>query len=518
MNVFESTKPWYKQKTVLGAGALGIIVIVGVFFLLRGNGVEEEVVVQTNPMVTLTTANQYLGGESISLVGNVRAFTEAAITTERAGRVVRVNVTLGQAVSAGQVLATLENAAESASVLQAEGAYDAAVAAKAQGQVSDAQSGVSVEEAQIAKRNVENTAVSNFKSTFNTVNGVVLNDIDAFFSAPRASVPGLRIDGRGNTSFLNAERVAYQTLLPQWQARVDTISVNSNLDSELAYAEQNLLRTIALVDTFITIFSEQDSSTRYTDAELQNFRASFISLRSNLSGVQSSLNTSVTGLNAADDAIERAQLSTSVTSSPAADAQIKQALGSLRAAQANFAKTVLRTPISGTVNSIDIRTGDFVGSFEQVAEVANNNALEIVVYVSDNEIDLIAVGDTLTIEGEFEGTITQIAPAVESATRKTEVRIAAEDIDVKNGDTVTVTKEIAAARTTTVIVPLTAVKFEIEDGFIFTVENNKLVQKPVKLGVVRGSSVEILEGLSAADPFVVDSRGLLPGNEVTISE
>jgi RND family efflux transporter MFP subunit len=237
-------------------------------------------------------------------------------------------------------------------------------------------------------------------------------------------------------------------------------------------------------------------------------------------GTKSAIAAAQVGLKSAKDAGTRATISTSVSSVPAADAQIKQALGSLRAAQANYAKTVLRTPISGTVNSLNIKQGDFINSFVKVAEVANNNALEIVTFISDKQRDILSVGDIVFIENEYEGRISQIAPAIDSATRKTEVRITTENTNIKNGETVTITKEIAASSTQSIVVniPLTAVKFEIKDGFVFDVVDGKLVQKPVKLGTIRGNSVEIVEGLSATDTFVVDARGLLAGSEVTITQ
>ena len=75
---------------------------------------------------------------------------------------------------------------------------------------------------------------------------------------------------------------------------------------------------------------------------------------------------------------------------------------------------------------------------------------------------------------------------------------------------------IARKKNQPVFIPLSAVKFEIEDGYIFTVENNTLVQKPVELGVVRGGSVEVVSGLSQADEFVLDARGLLADTEVEV--
>jgi RND family efflux transporter MFP subunit len=519
MNILKKLYIKAGQNPIKSAIIITILAALALFLINRSSTDIPVQEVKVLPEVTLSTSQGFAGGDSLSLLGNVRAATEAAITTERAGRVVQVYVTLGQTVRAGQVLATLENAAESAAVVQAEGSYDAAVAAKAQAQAADARDNVGVNESQNTLLNAQNTAVNAYKSAYTTVNGIVLNNIDTFFTSPNSVVPGLRIDGFGQTSFLNSERVAYQRLLSDWKTDANSLTVNGNIPASLQSAKSNIDRTIGIIDTFISLFNRPEArGGRYTDAELQAYSTNFTSLRASLISTKSALESAQTGLDTAKEVGTRADISTSVSGVPAADAQIKQALGSLRAAQANYAKTVLRTPISGTINSLNLKQGDFVSSFVQVAEVANNNALEIVTFVSDKERDVLLVGDTVFIEGEFEGRISQIAPAIDSATRKTEVRIATEDTNIKNGETVTITKEIAATSTknTTITIPLTAVKFEIENGFVFDVVDGKLVQKPVVLGTVRGNSVEILEGLGATDTFVVDARGLLVDTEVTI--
>jgi RND family efflux transporter MFP subunit len=508
------------QNPIKSAVIITLVAALILFLMNRASGTDEMLEeAKSLPEVTLSTAQGFAGGDSLSLLGNVRAATEAAVTTERAGRVVRVNVTLGQTVSAGQVLATLENAAESAAVVQAEGTYDAAVAAKAQAEAADRRDSLGVNESQNTLLSAQNAAVNAYKSAYTTVNGIVLNNIDTFFTSPNTQIPGLRIDGFGQTSYLNNERVQYQTLLQQWQVAANSLSVNDNLNAAIGEAESNVDRTIAIVDTFITLFNRQGAASgRYSDAELQSLSTNFTTLRASLINTKSSLEAAEVGLQTAKDTGARADVSTSVSSVPAAEAQIKQALGSLRSAQANYAKTILRTPISGTINSLNIKQGDFVNSFVQVAEVANNNALEIVTFVSDKERDVLSVGDTVIIENQYEGRVSQIAPAIDSATRKTEVRIATENTNIKNGETVTISKEVAATSTqnSAVVIPLTAVKFEIEDGFVFDVVDGELVQKAVSLGTIRGNSVEITEGLSSTDTFVVDARGLLPGTKVTI--
>lgn len=492
---------------------IGVLAIIGTALLL-GNFLTASDTKETDfpkPVVTLTTSREFFGDETLSVIGKVRALDEAIITTEVSGRVTSVNTELGQTVYAGKILVTLENASERAAVLQAQGVYEAALA-------SAAQSNVGADQARTILSSARDSGASTFKSAYNTTNGVIHNSIDSFFASPNARVPGLRIDGQGHTAELNSERVAYQILLSDWLTRVNSISTDSNLNTELDYAKQIVQRTIRMIDTFIYLFNNQDNNSRYTDSELLAFSSSYTSLRSTLIFTESSIDTAINGLQVAADGLEKAELGATGGPVSAADAQVKQAQGALASAQSNLSKTILRAPIGGTINSISVRVGDFTNSFVKIAEVANNSALEIITYVSDIERDLLKVGDEVTIENEFIGIVTQIAPTINSETRKTEVRITTEGTDIDNGDTVIITKDFENKEEvfTDIFVPLTAIKFNRENGFMFSIENNQLIEKPVVLGAINGGSVLVKEGLTSNDNFVLDVRGLVTGEEVQV--
>jgi multidrug efflux pump subunit AcrA (membrane-fusion protein) len=511
MSIISQIKARAKRVTKVQWVLLFGVSIVGIV-VLRMSGSEAEPVVEVAslPVVSLTTSAEVASGQSVSLVGTVRALTEASVTAERGGRVTSVGVSLGQSIRAGQVIATFENASERAAVLQAEGSYDAAIAASTQ-------SGIGVDETRTSVLTAKNGAVTSIRSAYNTVNGTLLNNIDLFFSNPNGTIPGLRVNGRGNTDTLNRARVAYQTSLPNWQQRVNTLTPDSDLRGEIQSAKNNVDEMIGIVDTFITLFNQQSSGGAYTDAELQTFSTNFTSLRGNLIATKSSLDSSLTSIQSAEDAVRRAEVAASGGTTSAADAQIKQALGSLRAAQANLAKTILRSPINGTVNTLNVRTGDFINGSQPIALVANNNALEIITFIGESEQSLLSIGDTVLINGAFPGTVTQISPAIDPVTRKIEVRIGAETTELTNGDTVRLSKEAATTVDTTIRVPLTAVKFEADNGFMFVVsEENTLVQVPVMLGPVRDSLVEVTEGIDNTTQFVQDVRGLTAGDEVEV--
>jgi multidrug efflux pump subunit AcrA (membrane-fusion protein) len=492
--------------------AIGIIFLIGLLYWAGGQAEVVEPEATSLPLVTVTSAAQLTGEESISVIGTARAFSEAAITAETSGRVTTVNATLGQTVPAGFVIATLENAAERAAVLQAEGVYEAAVAAAAQSNVTQA-------EAETGLRSAQEATITTLRTTYSTVDSIIRTSVDQFFSDPDSRfTPGLRISGEGYTATLNEQRVAFTTALPAWQDRINALTTDSNLSAEIEYANHEIERAIQIVSTFITVFNEQENFSRYTEEEVTAFAATFGTLRNNLIALRAQLDSAETSLRNADDAVRRAALGGTGGSTSAADAQVKQALGTLRAAQASLAKTILTTPVSGAVNTLNVRVGDFIGTQTVVARVANNDALEIVTFVGDKELSAFSVGSTVMIEEMYEGIVTAVAPAVDPVTRKTEVRIALETTDIKNGDTVTINNTItSAARVDSpLLIPLSAVKFEIDNGFVFRVVDGTLQPQPVELGLVRGGSVEILAGITATDEFVLDARGLVADTKVEV--
>ena len=516
MNWYNKAKLWLRRKAVRGALLIIILLIAAYFAVSTRNGATEEIATELLPVVTVTTAEGFAGASTINLIGIVRAFSEASVTAEKTGRVTSVRVGLGDQIAAGSIIATIENASEQASVLSAQGSYDAALASLEQSRVNIAQSQVGTSESGTRLRTAQNNAVSVIQTSYNSAEGAIFNNVDQFFTNPDGFVPGLRISGQGFAAQLNEQRVAFQTILPAAERRTRAVTVTSDLPVELEAARALLAQTINILDTFSTVFNQQEVFNRYSQEEVVGFGTSFNAVRGSLIQQQSQIDAAIAGLDAARDGIARAAITVDGSTTAAAEAQVKQALGSLRSAQANLAKTVIRTPISGTVNSLSIRTGDFVNSSSQVAEVANNNALEVVTFVGEKDRAVINVGDTLQIEGRFAGTVTEIAPAVDTGTGKTEVRVASESEDLQNGDTVRITKQVESTVITDVIIPLSAVKFALSDGSVFMVVDGKLTPRSVTLGTIRGGSVEILGGLAADEEFVADARGLVEATEVEV--
>jgi multidrug efflux pump subunit AcrA (membrane-fusion protein) len=499
-----------RQKLISIVG--GIIALALLFVFFSGSEEPTPETVTKPPVVTVGTVASLAGGDAATFVGTVRSVSEAAIQTEAGGRVTTVRVAAGDTVRAGAIIATLENASEQASVLQAQGAYEAALAAARQ-------SSVGVEEARTTKDAVLNNTVVTISSAYSTVAGIVRTDIDPFFANPDSTFPAPRIDAYGQAEQIRTERIAVTNTLRTWQGETAALTPTSNLSEAVSKARNHIDTVIMVTDSLLMALNRDTNTESVLVAERTARIASLTNTKNALLSLKNSLQGSLTNLANAEDAVRRAEIAGSNSGPSASSAQIKQALGSLRSAQAALEKTILRSPITGTVEVLQVKTGDFVSPQTAVARVAGGQGLEISIFVGENDIDTFAVGDTVSINGTATGTVVNIAPAFDATTKKREVKVAATDASLIGGASVSVTlagTQSTSTRPLTLQVPITAVKFTDTAGEVFVVVDNKLEPRPVTVGPINGTFVTILSGIDQTTEFVLDARGKTAGEVVEV--
>jgi RND family efflux transporter MFP subunit len=208
-----------------------------------------------------------------------------------------------------------------------------------------------------------------------------------------------------------------------------------------------------------------------------------------------------------------------------ADASVKTAQGAYLAALARLEKTIVRSPITGTLNSLTIETGDYVTPSAQVAVVGNNSALEVETYITSEDSVRIKVSDSVKINKNISGVVTRVASAVDPVTKKIQVRIGIvdENSNLVNGQSVRVEisntnkNMLSSVTPTQVKIPLSAVKITPRETYVFTLSaSNTLLSVPVELGALLGDDVEILGGLTGDMQIVKDARGLKSGEMVSV--
>ncbi len=505
-----NTKTGRKHSLVLAVVLLASLV----GYKLISSGAEAPAEAEaTLAQVKILSVAELGASAQFDTIGKVEAVSEANLQTESGGRITSVSVKIGDTVGAGAILASIENSAQRAQLVQAQGSYEAALAASAQNNLSVGESGTNVSAA-------KNSLVTALRGGYNNSNSAVVGSMDQFFSNPNSYVPGLKINADGKAGDFNTLRVEFQKLLPSWFARVSSLTTESNLAEEAIYAKQNINKTILFCDMFIEVFADHEGNKAYTEAQLQAHILNFTTLKSSLLQSIAAIESAETQLKNAKEAQNRANLSVSGGAASASDAQVKIALGSLQAAQSSYQKTIVRTPIRGVVNAFYLKAGDYVSPGQPAAIIANNNGLQIKTFVNEIDSANLNVGDIVTIEGGAPGVITAKAAALDPTNGKVAVVVGVDqDSGLTNGATVKVTFAQLSVKTEVdkILVPLGTLKITSAGTFVFSLgDNNTLVGIPVTQGQLFGDNVEILSGISKDTRIITDARGLKEGQIVTV--
>ena len=516
---------WYREQAlwrqVLEAIVL-LLIIIAIGRMFSGDKAE-EVPEQANRVVTVAPVSDLANSDTeLPLLGTITSTSEATIRSESSGKLNRVYKKLGDYVTAGQIIAEFDNAAERAAVLQAEGAYDSAKAARDIARINSGNTASSLND-------TKTNALNAIYSAYNSMDDVVRVKTDVYFNDPRfddatfiPSIPDAQLKYS-----VEAERKSIEKILVGRAARNKSLAVDSDLVGELNVIQNEVSTVKAYIDDLSSAMSKAVPDANYSQTSLDSAKAVLSVSRASIASAVSAVSASRTSLNSAIAAEQVAGKTSGTTSgsTATADANVKTALGAYNAALARLENTVIRSPISGTLNSLSIRTGDFISAFTQVAVVSNNGALEVVTYVTEDDAKRIQVGNSVLIDNTTKGIVTRIASAIDPSTKKIEVRVGLTDKNssLVNGQSVRIVitkeKQVVTTNSGPITIPISALKLTPNGAYVFTVSaTSSLVAVPVKEGAILGDQIQILSGLLGTESIVTDARGLKEGMTVTIKE
>lgn len=522
MSHFSTVKAFVIRRKYYVLGALAVILIGGIAIAASGGSTPAETTKQTREVTVARVADILSGGSSLSLVAEIASVNEAKISAESGGRIVRVHAKLGDTVGAGKILAEIENASQRAAVLQAEGSLDAAKAAlqKVQGGTREEQLAI----LQSAKNTADTGAVNTLLSAYGTADAVIRDTADQMFSNPESS-PQLNITTADSQAKIDAQnmRSRMSAILARQKGKAGSLSVSADLKAEIATTEAELREMRTFYDALVRALNAAVSSPSISDTTIATYKGEATAGRASLVTALSSLSSARSALEVAEKNLEQGVFGAQAEDVAATEAQLKQVQGAYNASLAALEKTIIRSPISGTLNNFTVKLGDFVSPTQQVAVVSNNGSLEAIAYVSEEDRNRISVGDKVTLEVDIVGTVTRIAPALDPVTRRIEIRIGlpgSATNKLTNGQSVRVTfaSHTAPAKPASgpLSIPITALKMEADRTIVFVVENSKLIARPITIGKLSGEFVQVTEGLTLDTAIVVDARGLKEGTEVVV--
>ena len=522
----------WQNTVVISSIIVGVIVIAVV--LNNGNG--EEIVPEGERSVSLSTVLELSGEQNtLPVFGIVRSKSEALVRTETSAEVVRVNYSLGDSVSAGTVVAEMRNTSERAALLQAEAAQDVAraVLAKVKGSVRGEQLSILETNVQSAKNALEsaNTSAMNaLFSSYDVTDDAISRKADRVFSNPSSDNPTLILTVADAQLVIAVENGRSKTQIALTrQKKIGATLTSNNIVEELTRTETELREIRNFLDHLISALNKTVVDQDTSEASIVSYKADASAARTNvtaslaaLAGAREALDMRVSALDVANKNLEQGITGGQDEDVASAEASVRQAEAGLAAARAAFERTIIRAPISGTINFLSIERGDFIPAFTHVLTVANNEALEVVAHVSEADSRSIAVGSSVRIEDLWDGTMTKIAPVADPTTQRIEVRVGVDDgSGLINGQAVTfsVNRSITKGTQDSYTIPISALKIETGRTIVFSVnEESQLVAHPVVLGSLLGDMVEIEKGLIPELSIVLDARGLREGQKVVVRQ
>ena len=210
--------------------------------------------------------------------------------------------------------------------------------------------------------------------------------------------------------------------------------------------------------------------------------------------------------------ISKTALDTSSSNLVAAQANHKAAIASVEVARKSVDDTLLRSPISGIVSQRLAQPGERVGVDARVLEVVDLSRIELEAAISAADSADVVVGQTaqLQIEGASRSllaTVVRINPSAQAGSRSVLVYLAiANPAGLRQG--LFAQGTLGTAQRSMLAVPVSAVRTDKPAPYVQTIEDGKVVQRTVELGLRGEGDGEPMVGVTG----VAENLSLIRGS------
>lgn len=179
----------------------------------------------------------------------------------------------------------------------------------------------------------------------------------------------------------------------------------------------------------------------------------------------------------------------------------------------------VKSAIDGELGMLDVVLGQFISSGAKIGQINDLTNYKIEAMIDEHYIDRVVRGLKGSFErgGEkFELTVNKVFPEVRSGQFRTWLHLTATRPDnIRTGQTYYINLELGQP-TNGIIIPRGAFYQTTGGNWIFVVEGDKAVRRPVKIGRQNPQHYEVLEGLKPGEKVIVSSYETYGNNETLL--
>lgn len=210
-------------------------------------------------------------------------------------------------------------------------------------------------------------------------------------------------------------------------------------------------------------------------------------------------------------------------SSDNANNSYENALVQIELTKQQIANTNIVAPLSGTISSKNIKKGEFVNPGAVIASITNISSMKASVFVDQSVVYKLKVGQSSILTSSFmpdkifKGTIIYISPKAD-ANHNYQVDLLLKNTNVALKAGTDMMASFESSETGNVLqIPKNALVAEKDEAFVYVVENNKAVGKPIKIGNILNGKVKVLSGLKEGDRVITNGQiNIKEGSNVTV--
>ncbi|HYF94622.1 MAG TPA: efflux RND transporter periplasmic adaptor subunit [Symbiobacteriaceae bacterium] len=289
-----------------------------------------------------------------------------------------------------------------------------------------------------------------------------------------------------------ANQAAYEAAQAAYQ---DAVRRSADSARQLATDLSNAYENVALAEKDVTETGEDSAAVRQARAQLESARLA-------VEAAQADMETG----------------GVTVEQIRSVEAELAAQGASLEAARAKLAQAQFKAPVTGTVLTADIKSGQPAQTGQLLCIIGGLDVLTVRAKVDEVDVGKVKVGQSLSITNNaypgvrFEGKVTRVA--AQSSAPDPRLGTAGGTFYEVQGEVANPEGKLRAGmsaearvitdqRSNVLVVGLESVREEGEKASVLVVTGGKVEVRPVKLGLRTQTTVEVVEGLKEGDQVIV---------------
>lgn len=435
---------------------------------------------------------------SASGAGTAMSQREVSVGFKNSGTLVELGVQVGDSVTAGQVIARLDNTDASAQLAQAETNLALAELKLSQSDIAIQQAEANLTLAELKLTAVQNpgdeTSIAIAQANLDSAQ----SDLDALLAGPSSE----------DISIAQADLEQAAIAVQQAQAAYDKIAWADRVgETAQAAALQNATLNYEKALATYQLRTEGATASQISAAESKVLQA------------QQTLDILLNG--ADEDDIVSAQVAVSqaqnslllAQDTTALEIAVQQAQLAVDSANRALDETELRAPFDGSISAVNATTGELVNT-APIITLVDTNHMQLEIYLDETDMDKIAIDNDVEVEFDaipdiiFPGTVTHINPVLLlvdgvpaiNAIAELSAPADVEDVPQLMSGMNAAVEVIAGRADDVVLVPVESLR-ELGPGqyAVFVMVDGEPQFRPIEVGLVDFTYAEIVSGLSAGE-------------------